>query len=97
MTGRMEYHIYLIETKWLLGHHHHHYHHHQGAVTVYLVQRLGYGLDDLWFESQQREEIFLLSKNVQIGCGAHPASYSMGTMALSPAKSGQGVELTTPI
>jgi len=31
-----------------------------------------------------RQEIYLLSKNVQTGSGAHPACYSIGTGVVSP-------------
>ena len=34
--------------------------------------------DDLGFKHWQRQEIFLLSKNIRTSSGAHPASYSMG-------------------
>jgi hypothetical protein len=40
-------------------------------------------LDDRGFESRQELGIFSLHRRVQIGSGAHIASYPMGTGALS--------------
>jgi len=35
--------------------------------------------EELWFNAQQGEEIYLFSKACRISLGAHPASYSEGT------------------
>jgi hypothetical protein len=43
---------------------------------------LGYRLDNLGVESQQREEILLFS-TVQSACGTDPACYVMGNRVLS--------------
>ena len=53
-----------------------------------------YALDSSGFESQQRHEIFLFSKTVQIESGAHPASHSIGTGVLSQRCNGGGANLT---
>jgi hypothetical protein len=47
------------------------------------VQQVGYGLDSPGFESQQEARYFAYLQNVQTGSGAHPASYSKGTVVLS--------------
>jgi hypothetical protein len=39
-------------------------------------------MDDFRFKSQQGHKIFLFNKMLRPGCGAHPASYSVG-MGLS--------------
>jgi len=44
--------------------------------SVIIVTRMRVGRSGL--ESRERQN--LLSSNVLTGCGAHPASYSMGTM-----------------
>lgn len=48
-----------------------------GASMAQSVQRLRYGLNCLGFESNRRRDTFL--QNVQLGCGAQSASYSLGT------------------
>jgi hypothetical protein len=57
-----------------------------------------YGLDDRVIEvrSPTGAEDFSSSPCIQTGSKAHPASYPMGTGALSPGvKRGRGVMLTT--
>jgi hypothetical protein len=54
-----------------------------------LVKGLYYKVNGPDFESRYRKDIFL-SKNVEIGFGAHPASYSVGTELSSRGKAAWG-------
>jgi hypothetical protein len=59
---------------------------------------LGYGLDDRGSSVRfpAGAENFSLHHRVQNGSGAHPASYPMGTGALSLGAKRPGLKLTTP-
>jgi len=59
--------------------------HAEYSLPVHSVYRLGYWLDE-WGSSTSmgNDAIFLLRHRVQIGYEAHPASYQMGTVALTP-------------
>jgi hypothetical protein len=61
-------------------------------------KRLGYGVDGRGVGVQFPVEAsdFSLHHNVQIGCGAHPASYTMGTGAISPEVKWQGHGVHSP-
>jgi hypothetical protein len=48
----------------------------KAVLNVQSVQWLGWPLDDPGFESRQGQE-FIFLQQVQIGCGAHPASHAM--------------------
>jgi hypothetical protein len=52
------------------------------AGIAHSAQRLGYGLDDQGPILGRGREIF--RHRIQIGSGAHPGSYSMGTMGSFP-------------
>jgi hypothetical protein len=56
---------------------------------------LGYGMDDLGFESRGGLGSFFLHHRVHTGSGAHPASYPIGTRAISLRVKRRGVKLTT--
>ena len=43
------------------------------------VQYIGYDLDNLGINSQQRQQVFLFFKMFTPALGAHPASYSLYT------------------
>jgi hypothetical protein len=45
------------------------------------------------FDSRQTQEIFSLLHSLHTGCEAHPASYPMGTGALSPGEKRPGREV----
>jgi hypothetical protein len=53
-----------------------------GQTVQCVLYSIGYGLDDEVFESRQGKRFYLLH-NAQTGCLANPASYSMGSGALS--------------
>jgi hypothetical protein len=55
---------------------------------------MGYELES-WGSIPGRGKRFSLLHSVQTGSGIHPASYSMGTGALSPGIKWPGMELTT--
>jgi hypothetical protein len=52
-------------------------------------------MEDLRLKSWHQQEIFLFSKTSLTGCGAHPASYSLGPRHLSMQESGWSIKLTT--
>lgn len=57
------------------------------------VQSVGYGYDDLRFDSRLSQDIFPLLKNVEIGSEVHPTSNSVGAYGPSAGRreTGRGV------
>jgi hypothetical protein len=43
-----------------------------------------------WMVEESGFDIFLFSHNVQVTCGAHPASYALGTRGCLPRDTAEG-------
>lgn len=65
----------------------------QRAGTAQSGYSLSCGLDSLESDSWQGQEIFFFLRNIQTGCDAHPASYSVGIGGSFPESKEPGCEI----